>query len=122
MRYFHVKLKVLSYLNYPEGWVNIAYASHFLKSLEEKYSVNELELLGVVWAIELFKYYLYGKFFTVITNHQALISALNASERLKTSQSRLSRVIERLIRFNFGIKYLAGNKLGLIDYMSGNQI
>ena len=43
--------------------MNIAYASHFLKSLEEKYSVNELELLGVVWTIELFKHYLYGKFF-----------------------------------------------------------
>ena len=47
--------------NTNEGWVAIAYASKFLNSLEEKYSVNELELLGVVWAIEHFKYYLYGK-------------------------------------------------------------
>ena len=39
-----------------EGWVAIAYASRFLNSLEEKYSVNELELIGVVWAIEHFKY------------------------------------------------------------------
>ena len=38
-----------------EGWVAIAYASTFLNSLEEKYSVNELELLEVVWAIEHFK-------------------------------------------------------------------
>ena len=36
----------------PEGWVAIAYASRFLKSFEEKYSFNELELLGLVWAIE----------------------------------------------------------------------
>ena len=50
-----------------EGWVAIAYAARFLNSLEEKYSVNELELLGVVWAIEHFKYFLYGKHFTVIT-------------------------------------------------------
>ena len=42
--------------NTKEGWVAIAYASRFLNSLEEKYSVNELELLGVVWAIEHFKY------------------------------------------------------------------
>ena len=76
--------------NSPEGWIAVAYASRFLNSLEEKYSVNELELLGVVWPIEQFKYYLYGKHFTVITYHQALISALNASERSKTSQSRLT--------------------------------
>ena len=106
----------------PEGWVAVAYASRFLNSLEEKYSVNELELLGVVWAIELFKYYLYGKHFTVITDHQALISALNASERSKTSQSRLTRWNDRLIPFHFDIKHLAGNKMRLIDYMSRNPV
>ena len=79
--------------NTKEGWVAIAYASRFLNSLEEKYSVNE----GVMWAIEHFKYYLYGKNITVITNHQALMSALNASERSMTSQSRLTRWIDRLI-------------------------
>ena len=101
-----------------EGWVAIAYASRFLNSLEEKYSVNELELLGVVWSVEHFKYYLYGKHFTVITDHQALISALNASERSKTSQSRLTRWINRLKQFHFDIKHLAGSKMGLLGFMS----
>ena len=31
--------------NSPEGWIPVAYASRFLNSLEERYSVNELELL-----------------------------------------------------------------------------
>ena len=84
--------------------------------------MNELELLGVVWAIEHFKNFLYGKHFTVITNHQALISALNASERSKTSQSCLNRWIDRLIPFHFAIKHLAGSKMGLIDYMSRNPV
>ena len=105
-----------------DGWVAIAYASRFLNSLEEKYSVNELELLGVVWAIKHFKYYLYGKYFTVITDHQSLLSALNASERSKTSQSRLTRWIDRLIPFHFDIKHLAGSKMGLLDYMSRNPV
>ena len=93
-----------------------------MSSLEEKYSVNELELLGIVLAIEHYKYYLYGKHFTVITDHQALISALNASERSKTSQSRLTRWIDRLIPFHFDIKHLASNKMALIDYMSRNPV
>ena len=62
------------------------------------------------------------KNFTVITDHQALISALSASERSKTSQSRLTRWIDRLISFNFDIKHFAGSKMGLIDYISRNPI
>ena len=72
---------------YPESWEAIAYVSRFLNSLEEKYSVNELELLGVAWAIEHFKYDLYGKNFTFITENQALISASNASKKSKTAKA-----------------------------------
>ena len=50
-----------------DGWKPIAFASRFLNSCEERYSVNELEFLGVVWSIDYFKNYLYGKQFTVIT-------------------------------------------------------
>ena len=35
-----------------DGWKPIAFTSRFLNSREEHYSVNELELLGVVWSIE----------------------------------------------------------------------
>ena len=108
--------------NTEERWIAIPFVSRFLSSLEEKYSVNELELLGVVWAIEHFKYYLYGKNFIVITDHQALISALNASKRFNTSQSRLTRWIERLIPFNFDIKHLAGSKMRFIDYIYQNPV
>ena len=38
-----------------DGWKPIAFASRFLNSCEERYSVNELELLGVVWSTEYFK-------------------------------------------------------------------
>ena len=105
-----------------EWWVAIAYASRFLNSLEQKYSVNELELLGVVWAIEHFKYYLNGKKFTVITDHQTLISAFNASKQSKTSQSKLTKWIDQLISFNFDIKYLPWSEMGLIDYIAGNPV
>ena len=46
-----------------EGWKPIAFASRFLNSTEERYSVNELDLLGIVWPIDYFKYYLFGNFF-----------------------------------------------------------
>ena len=40
----------------PTGWHTVAFASRFLNSNEERYSVNELELLGVVWSVEYIKY------------------------------------------------------------------
>ena len=101
----------------PDGWATIAYASRFLNSCEKKYSVNELELLAAVWAIEHFKYYLYGRRFTLITDHQALISALQCNKNNKIYQSRLTRWIDRLLPFDFDIKHLAGSKMGLIDYI-----
>ena len=39
----------------PNGWHTVAFASQFLNSVEDRYSINELELLGVVWSIEHFK-------------------------------------------------------------------
>ena len=44
------------------------------------------------------------------------------SERSKTSQSRVTRWIDRLLPFHFDIKLLAGNKMGLIDYNSQNLV
>ena len=49
-----------------EGWKTVAFASRFLNKNEERYSINDLELLGVVWAIEYFKYYLFEiKFYSL---------------------------------------------------------
>ena len=53
----------------PTGWHTVAFASRFLNSNEERYSINELELLGIVWSVKYFKYYLFGKSFTIITDH-----------------------------------------------------
>ena len=60
----------------PTGWNTVAFVSRLLNPNEERYSVNELELLGVVWSVEYFKYHLLGKSFTIITDHRALLSIM----------------------------------------------
>ena len=37
------------------GWKPVSFASRFLNSNEKRYSINQLELLGVVWSREFFK-------------------------------------------------------------------
>ena len=106
--------------NTSDGWKPIAFASQFLNSTEERYSVNELELLGIVWLTDYFKYYLYRKNFTVITDHRALLSILKEHSSNKSNNNLLSRWIERLLPYNFTIEHMPGAKMGLVDYISRN--
>ena len=103
-----------------DGWKPIAFASRFLNSCQERYSVNELELLGVVWSTEYFKNYLYGKQFKVITNHRALLSIMKEHRSNKSYNSRLTRWVDRLLPFQFDIEHLPGSKMGLVEYISRN--
>ena len=102
----------------PTGWHTVAFASRFLNSNEERYSVNELELLGVVWSVKFFKYNLFGKLFTIITDHRALLSIMKEHRSNKSNDSRLTRWIDRLLPFDFNIEHIPGAKMGLVDYIS----
>ena len=99
-------------------WKTISFASRFLNPHESKYSTNELELLGVVWAVEHYKNYLYGSDFEIITDHKALLSALSPNHGNKTYHSRLTRWVDRLLPFNFSIKHIAGKDMGFTDLIS----
>ena len=102
----------------PTGWHTVAFASRFLNSNEERYSINEQELLRVVWSVEYFKYYLFGKSFTIITDHRALLSIMKEHWSNKSYNSRLTLWLDRLLHFDFHFEHIPGAKMGLVDYLS----
>ena len=57
-----------------------------LPPLKDKYSVNELELLVVVWVVEHFKQYLYEIKFQVVSDHKALATVLESNKNKKHTQ------------------------------------
>ena len=98
----------------------IAFASRFLNGLEEKYSTNELEILGVVWGCEHFQHYLVGKQFTIKTDHQAIVHAIGKKHLNKVYCKRLTRWLTRLFPFDFKIEYSPGKLMGFTDFLSRN--
>ncbi|GKC73847.1 putative reverse transcriptase domain-containing protein [Tanacetum coccineum] len=58
----------------------IAYASRQLKIHEKNYTTHDLELSAVVFALKIWRHYLYGTKRTVFTNHMSLRHILNQNE------------------------------------------
>ena len=61
----------------------IGFASRFLSDTEKKYAINELELLAVVWGLEHFRLYMYGKPIEILTDHQALEPLIKKTDQTK---------------------------------------
>ncbi|GJU92548.1 putative reverse transcriptase domain-containing protein [Tanacetum coccineum] len=58
----------------------IAYASRQLKVREENYTTYDLELGAVIFALRLWRHYLYGTKYVVFTDHKSLQYILNQKE------------------------------------------
>ena len=101
-----------------QEWKPVSFASRFVTNFEAKYSINELELLAVVWAIEHFRNYVYGVNFQVISDHKALASVLRPNRGNKTFSSRLTRWVDRLLPFEFEVIHAPGRVLGFAAYLS----
>ncbi len=74
----------------PHG---IAYASRVLTSAESKYSITNLEVLEVVWALQHFRDIIFGYPVTVYTDHTA-VTQLFHGENLTGRLARWYLIIQ----------------------------
>ncbi|GJY12435.1 putative reverse transcriptase domain-containing protein [Tanacetum coccineum] len=79
----------------------IAYASRQLKTHEVNYATHDLELEAVVFALRLWRHYLYGTKCVVFTDHKSLQYILNQKEL----NLRQRRWIELLSDYDCEIRY-----------------
>ena len=100
----------------------IAFASKFLTDCERKYAINELELLGALWGLEYFRYYVYGKNVNLLTDHQALQPLVKRNRAHKQYRARLTWWLDRLSHFDVNVQSTVGKNIPLTDYLSRNPI
>jgi Reverse transcriptase (RNA-dependent DNA polymerase)/RNase H-like domain found in reverse transcriptase/Integrase zinc binding domain/Chromo (CHRromatin Organisation MOdifier) domain/gag-polyprotein putative aspartyl protease len=84
----------------------VAYESHKLSSAEKNYSTGEQEMLAVIRALTVWRVYLEGPQFTVLTDHNPN-TFFGSMKDLSRRQVRWS---EFLSRYNFDWKYIPGKK------------
>lgn len=92
----------------------IAYASRQLSKSEMSYTVTELELLAVIWAVKYFRCYLIGVHFTLVTDHSAIKWLLS----LKDTTSRLTRWALKLAQYNYTVIHKPGKQHLNVDALS----
>ena len=81
----------------------IAFGSRYLNDSGKNYSIGELELLAVVWGLEKFRFYLYGKEVFLYTDHQALEPLIKRNRCNRQYSARLTRWLDRLAHFDIAI-------------------
>ncbi|GKA22003.1 putative reverse transcriptase domain-containing protein [Tanacetum coccineum] len=79
----------------------IPYASRQLKPHEENYTTHDLELGAVVFALKIWRHYLYGTKCTVFTDHKSLQHILDQKEL----NMRQRRWLELLADYDYEIRY-----------------
>ncbi|GJX54450.1 putative reverse transcriptase domain-containing protein [Tanacetum coccineum] len=88
----------------------IAYACKQVKVHEENYTTHDLELGAVVFALRLWRHYLYGTKCVVFTDHKSLQHILNQKE-LNLRQRRWIELLSDYVRYHPGKANLVADAL-----------
>ncbi|GJW50546.1 putative reverse transcriptase domain-containing protein [Tanacetum coccineum] len=95
----------------------ISYASRQLKIHEKNYTTHDLELGAVVFALKIWRHYLYGTKCTLFTDHKSLQHILNQKEL----NMRQRRWLELLSDYDCDIRYHPGKANVVADALSRKE-
>ncbi|KAK1414436.1 hypothetical protein QVD17_30180 [Tagetes erecta] len=95
----------------------IAYASRQLKIHEKNYTTHDLELGAVVFALKIWRHYLYGTKCVIFTDHKSLQHIFNQKEL----NMRQRRWVELLNDYDCEIRYHPGKANVVADALSRKE-
>nr|GEX45394.1 hypothetical protein [Tanacetum cinerariifolium] len=115
-----LKLKLCSapILALPEGSEDLAHTAMLSSKIREKnYTTHDLELGAVVFALKIWRHYLYGTKCTVFTDHKSLQHILNQ----KDLNMRQRRWLELLSDYDCEIHYHPGKANVVVDALGRKE-
>ena len=105
---------VLSQVQDDGSSAAIGYFSRKLKGAETRYGTTDKEAMGVILTCRHFQHYLWNRRFTVVTDHQPLVSIF----KKKTKSPRMNRWILEMREYSYDIKYVKGKYNYVADHLS----
>ena len=97
----------------------ISFASRTLSVHEKNYCQTEKEGLAVVWAVNKFSKYLFGRSFEIRTDHKPLLGLLGENKAIpSTASGRVIRWGLLLSAYSYHLAYRPGNKIANADCLS----
>src|SRR4051812_48683200 len=96
----------------------VAYASRQLRIHEKNYPTHDLELAAVVFALKIWRHYLYGARFEVFSDHKSLKYLFDQKEL----NMRQRRWLEFLKDYDFSLNYHPGKANVVADALSQKSL
>ena len=97
----------------------IAYASRTLSSSEKNYAQIEREALSIIFGVKKFHQFLYGRKFTLVTDHQPLLTILGPKTAIPPlAAARMQRWAIVLSAYDYQIEYRSSAKHSNCDALS----
>lgn len=92
----------------------VCFASRTMSAAETNYSTIEKEMLAITWAVQYFRTYLFGKRFTIVTDHKPFTWLMN----FKQPDSKIIRWRLQLQEYDFEVIYKKGSQNVIADSLS----
>ena len=101
----------------------VAFASRTLSSAERNYAQIEREALSLIFGVRKFHQYLYGRVFTLFTDHKPLTSILNPKAGIPTlAAARMHNIVYRKAEENANADAMSRLPANLSDSDTENDV
>ena len=94
----------------------VAYASRTLSSTECRYAQIEKEMLAIVFGLQKFHHYTFGRKTSVLSDHKPLIAIVKKT--LSKAPKRLQSMLLRAQMYDFELSYSPGKTIPVADALS----